>query len=459
MRPSSIKRAVPSLLLLLLAVNALPSGDRQDDGEPQGNKNSPKALEEVAPQPVQGRDIGTSMPKAFQDFDVNKRDMFGEPEDYASPHTELKSRSPDVNKKPLNQRGVAVNNIEKRVPEPNVSGGGIDKTKRTSESQEMKAKLRARAEAEREKEEYDSTKRKWEERMAHNNKAQHRNVKRLFQHGSPFQEYRNTVPASAYAADDGSFGHALSGVRRSLAGGSERAKKRHLGGSTEEELNRRDVILARLQELGYKPEDVEKLDPADIVDKLEKRGEAHEVGVSTWNRSPLAKRDISHHIACPGAGLMSSYGNILFSSSIYFVLISVFRAACFGCDCKAAANGFYMGNRPEGGCTPRLVENCQMAGCRCLDTWSTSDPMLINKPSWEKGSGDRPDTFSDVTYNPQTKTTYSDKYAAAAHVNEVTLDGFKKAKRHIQTPNLSHVGELFAANKRSIVSPMGEANE
>ncbi|RVD81892.1 uncharacterized protein DFL_009739 [Arthrobotrys flagrans] len=482
MRPASINRVVPSLLLFLLAVNALPSGERQDDGAPQGDlnlskikitaggfrKTVDKLLDDIkkagdneVPKSVQGRDIGTPGPATFHTFEVDRRSAFEVLEDHLPPHTYLESRAPDIElpekwdleSNKIKRRDVNVNNIEKREPEPNIAEESPKKVKRNSGSQDMKAKLRARAEAERDKEEYESARRKWEERTAHNEKLKHHNMKRLFQHGSPFQEYHNTVPISAYAADDGSFGHALPGVRRSHVDEARKIQKRSRGTSPTK------GDLARLQGLGYTPEEGDKFDPSDEIEKLRKRSEASGAAVTKWNRSPLSKRDISHHIACPGTGLMSSYGTILLSSFTYYTLIAVFRAACFGCDCKSATTGFYMGPREDGGCTARLVENCQMAGCRCLDTWSASDPLLVNKPHWDKGSKNRPASYSDVTYNPQTKAMYSDKYAAAAHVNEVTLGGFVKSKRHLQSPNLSRVGELFPPNKRDAVSPASEAKK
>ncbi|KAK6521728.1 hypothetical protein TWF506_001932 [Arthrobotrys conoides] len=481
MRPASINRVIPSLLLFLVAVNALPSGERQDEGAPQGDKDISKvkvtasgfrktldklfddikkAGDNTNPNPIQAREIENSGPATFHAFEVKRRNGFGLSQDSAPSYGNVKSRAPDIEvpekrdigSKSIEERDISTDDIEKRGVGPNAGEDSNKKVKRSSESQEMKAKLRARAEVEREKEEYESAKRKWEERAAHNKKVRHQNMKRLFQHGSPFQEYHNTVPASAYAADDGSFGHALPGVRRSPVEETTNMQKR----SPEQRLKHREIIKARLQELGYVPGEGDEAESVNKAGKLRKRDETSDATFSKWERSPLAKRDISHHIACPGTGLMSSYGGVIFNSNTYYTLIAVFRAACFGCDCRAASSGFHMGPRGDGGCTSRLVENCQMAGCRCLDTYSTSDPVLINKPQWEPAGKDSPATYSDVTYNPQTKTTYSDKYAAAAHINEVTLDGYVKAKRNIQTPNSSHVGELFTPNKRSAASETSE---
>ncbi|KAF3283826.1 hypothetical protein TWF970_000998 [Orbilia oligospora] len=467
MRPASINRVIPSLLLFLLAVNALPSGERQDDAPPEGDldvskvkvtaggfrKTLDKLFDDLggtgdngAPKSVQTREIKAPGPATFHAFEASKRSGFGLAKGYDPSDTYLKSRAPDIKlpekrdleSKDIERRDPGTDRVERRGTGPSADEESYKNVKRSSESQEMKAKLRARAEVEREKEEYESAKRKWEERSAHNKKVRHHNMKRLFQHGSPFQEYHNTVPISAYAADDGSFGHALPGVRRSPIDNTGKVQKRSLDTSTlEGELKRRKLIKARLQELGYAPNDDENPKSTDQAEKLKKRGEGSDATFSKWNRSPLAKRDISHHIACPGTGLMSAYGNVLFNSNNYFTLTAIFRAACFGCDCRATATGFHMGPRQE-------------------DTYSTSDPVLINKPQWEAASKNTPATYSDVTYNPQTKTTYSDKYAAAAHINEVTFDGFSKVKRHLQTPNSSHVGELFAGNKRSATSEASE---
>ncbi|KAK6506787.1 hypothetical protein TWF481_005247 [Arthrobotrys musiformis] len=459
MRPASINRGLPSFLLFLLAVNAFPSGERQDDGVPEIDPNVPKltatagGLREAAgkdglPNPVQSRNIGTKEATNLHVFEI-KREAIAEYIESLTPDPDPQSRAPDIeptekrNFEPrdIEEREVGINHQEKRE-EAAYTEGGAKKVKRSSESQEMKAKLRARAEVEREKEEYESAKRKREERMLHNKKFKLK-MKRLFQHGSPFQEYHNTVPVSAYAADDGSFGHSLPGARRSPLDDAGELGKRSF---TERE---RRVIKARLQELGYAPEGGDNFDPTAELAKLRKRAEAPGLDVTPWNRSPLGKRDISHHIACPSTGLMSSFGNILINPYTYFATIAIFRTACFGCDCSANINGFYLSYRTEGGCSMRLTENCQMAGCRCLNTWSSSDPLLVSKPDWQAGTRWSPATYSDSTYNPQTKTTYSDKYAAAAHVNgEVTFGGYGKAKRNLQSPNLSHVGELFPPSKR-----------
>ncbi|KAK6362196.1 hypothetical protein TWF730_005892 [Orbilia blumenaviensis] len=466
MRPASIKRAIPSLLAFTLAVNALPSGGRQDDvisAPPTSSLGSSAGLRKAVDRliedmkkvqkdgslpPVQARDLEIEGSETFHIFGLSKKSPT---EEFINsiplegllepriPHTEP-PEGLNAGFEDAEQPDSGAEYLEKREPEPDVVENGSKKVKRSSESQDLKAKLRARAETEREAEEYESAKRIWEERTAHNKRVRHHNLKRLFQKGSPFQEYHNTVPNSAYAADDGSFGHSLPVKRRSLLEKAHDLQRKSQGPDNGKELANRQALKARLQELGYTPE-ADTAEPVNGAEKM-KRDENSVDGTTRWNHSPFRKRNLEQHIACPGLGLMSSIGNIFEDPGSFFWDISEYRDSCFNCACTADRGGFFIALRPEGGCTRRLVENCIMSGCRCLSTIGSSNELLVPKPVWIASSKDSPATFSSGTYNPQTKTTYSDKFAAAARVNEVPFSGFK-SKRHLQSPNLSHVSELF----------------
>ncbi|KAK6534868.1 hypothetical protein TWF281_006167 [Arthrobotrys megalospora] len=476
MRPASIKQIVPPLLLFLLAVNALPSGERRDEGNPEPkaeiepdrsdvnavtNRFS-KAVDDLLKdignvkaggpsKPVQARDINGAA--TFHAFEIDKRSLDEKVADSLPSHTALNPRVPDIE---LADKGdPRPDELEKRDAEPDIAKEVPKISKRSSESQEMKAKLRSRAE----KEEYERAKRQWEIRAAHNKKVRHHNMKRLFQHGSPFQEYHNTVPASAFAADDGSFGHSLPGKRRSLPDEKRKLQKRSQSvPPTDEEFTRRSNLISRLQELGYMPEaDTASGGSSDGTPGKRKQSEVPESEPIKRGLTPKhkpIKRDINQHIACPGLGLMSSMGNTFINAGTYYWDISAFRDSCFNCGCRAKDGGFFMGPRREAGCTKRLVENCLLAGCRCLSAYGSSNQFLVPKPTWIPQEKSDPATYAIDIYNPQTKSTYSDNYAAEAHIDEVTLGG--KVKRHLQSPNLSGASHVFHPNKRNNINRVGE---
>ncbi|EWC45652.1 hypothetical protein DRE_05213 [Drechslerella stenobrocha 248] len=286
-----------------------------------------------------------------------------------------------------------------------------------------------------------SPERERERRNEHNAKVRRENIKRLYQEVSEFQEYRNTIPPSAYAADDGSFGHSIS--HRDLGPEAATQDKRAVGDMKEYRDYKRAVIVARLRELGYDPAKlpgyiddlVNYPDPADQPDApSEKRAEPQlekRTKDDGSDDAPMAgkveKRDSGVSVLCPSLRTMNSGSLIFFNPHSFEQSMAIFRRSCFNCACSAEYKGWYMIPDEDSGCTPRLVQNCYLAGCLCTEGAFQSQKMLVPKPLW-RGEDKGESNYDMEAYDPALNDVHVNPLEAGAD-NEVLL---RKKKRGLE---------------------------
>ncbi|KAK6349552.1 hypothetical protein TWF696_005836 [Orbilia brochopaga] len=297
-------------------------------------------------------------------------------------------------------------------------------------------------------------------RLEHSAKVRRENIKRLYQDVSAFQEYRNRIPPSAYAADDGSFDHAITHRDTTAADHAKRGQTDPAIASHFQ--RRRSMLIARLKELGYDPKKMEANTDAGAPEPDSRTKHKRDLATTILERSlskryqhPAKltrraepnpkKRDIEVHIGCPSLRLMNSVSLTFFNPDSFKDDMYELRNRCFNCGCKAMDRGWFMIERPDYQCTKQLIQTCYIMGCMCTEQFNADSHFLVGKPNWKEGvTGDRDATFEIDEYDPGTDQLYGDSYAAEAAIHEEILK--KKAKR--DPVHVARDESLHSAEKR-----------
>ncbi|KAF3925910.1 hypothetical protein ABW20_dc0105282 [Dactylellina cionopaga] len=471
MRLVLFKNLTSSLLLCALFVEALPSGSRVSDTsvekrEPEAIENGaaipvirkeepePVQIEEAQPGNIDARDINLKGFEKIQSHIVEKREpgwenasnMVDSIPNIIVPGSEKRSTKeintpaeglgkrtppPEPTLKPHPEPVSAYTSdayIKKRHPEPfdrsnyepETIESLIDILRRSNGDPDIKAKLRARVEEELQKRDL-IARQTQDQRYA---RIHREHMKRFYQLKSPLQEYRNALPPSAYAADDGSFGHSISS-RDHMHAFQKRSEEAYRSAPRNDNA-RRAILEARLRELGYVPDpDATNEDPNNLSDKRRlKRDEIEANQMVKRDEVPkpnkLKKRDFDPYLGCPSLRLMNSASTIFFNPDSFKNQMGAFRNACFKCGCRANTGGWFMFARPDWGCTERLAANCVLAGCMCSANEEEDAKWLMPKPAWQNKSGAK-SFYSFEVFDPLSDATYSGKDSAEAGINEARL--------------------------------------
>ncbi|EPS39304.1 hypothetical protein H072_6896 [Dactylellina haptotyla CBS 200.50] len=452
MRSLLFGRLICALLFSALVANALPSAP---PGSPDAveRREDPSVKDFMEPGVMMTSDIEVINTRSVEAVSQSNSDRLSrrEPEAFTDPIPPLEPEVPpkDSDREWTEKRSPSLETVEKREdnaayvmkrdPAGQSPGRKASYLKHSNALHpKIKAKLRSRISQETEAREVLTRK----ARAAKDARARADNAKRSYKEKSPLQGYSNKLPAAAYAADDGSFGHSIS--RRDRAPSlRKRAEERF---SEDARLVRRAILEARLQELGYAPKPVEEEDNDDdapdpyYIDKRRIKRDDISAGQDGGDDAPdpwfidkkrvkrgeeelvkrdLKKRDFDTHIGCPSLRVMDAPGLLLFNPDYFRERMAIFRNECFKCGCRTKRGGWYMEAREDYGCTDHLVLNCMMIGCMCLADLDRNYKGTTAKPAWH--SSDKDSHYSMETYDPLNDQTYGDRYAAEAGVNETPI--------------------------------------